>query len=122
MAGWTSQMGFPYVRVLEQKRLLDSDRVQLTLRQTRFLADGSGGTTEEAAKPTMLWKIPLGRLVWPVANAAAAGSCDLQSDDSLMTEREQSFVFECAPPGHSIKVRSVGRRFLLAWNRNSVPV
>ena len=51
MATWTESTGYPIVRCTEQAET--HDRVTLSLRQSRFLADGS------EARENTVWKIPL---------------------------------------------------------------
>eukprot|EP00040_Diaphanoeca_grandis_P006211 m.36419 g.36419 ORF g.36419 m.36419 type:complete len:873 (-) comp17353_c0_seq3:305-2923(-) len=53
MAGWTQQMGYPYIQVVEEK--WGADSVELTLKQAWFLADGSADDSEVAK----VWSIPL---------------------------------------------------------------
>merc|ERR1719331_3222624 len=51
MATWTEKMGYPIVRATEEAST--GDTVTLSLRQSRFLADGS----EE--KENTVWTVPL---------------------------------------------------------------
>merc|ERR1712032_1201279 len=51
MATWTEKMGYPILRCTEESST--SDTVTLSLRQSRFLADGS------EAKENTVWTVPL---------------------------------------------------------------
>jgi puromycin-sensitive aminopeptidase len=72
MASWTTQMGFPLLRVLKED--WQGDKVTLELDQMWFLSDGSELDLEGAAKK---WTIP-------ILTCTEAGS---QADMTLMREK-----------------------------------
>ena len=77
MTSWTQQMGFPFLKVVEESWSADS--VTITLEQGWFLADGSGGTGEGADK---LWSIPL----------FFATSSSVSTEAVIMSNKRQTFT------------------------------
>ncbi|KAL7676120.1 hypothetical protein ACOME3_002377 [Neoechinorhynchus agilis] len=87
MHSWTSQMGFPLVNVKSSNRI-DNDTINVTLTQSRYLADGS----HDSEYP--LWYVPI--TVW---------FSDERTVRFLLTEREQSFQVK-APLGAWFKLNA----------------
>lgn len=56
MKTWTTVMGYPYLQVLEEK--WSETEVEITLKQERFLSDGSSAADATEDKD-VLWSIPL---------------------------------------------------------------
>ncbi|KAI6209676.1 Aminopeptidase [Aphelenchoides besseyi] len=85
MTSWTQQMGFPVVSVSEEKS--GDKKRRLTLKQTRFLSDG---TTDDTR-----WLIPI--TIFTKSGV---------STKLLLTEREQTVELENVPEDDWIKLNS----------------
>ncbi|KAI6205137.1 Aminopeptidase [Aphelenchoides besseyi] len=85
MTSWTQQMGFPVVSVSEEKS--GDKKRRLTLKQTRFLSDG---TTDDTR-----WLIPI--TIFTKSGV---------STKLLLTEREQTVELENVPDDDWIKLNS----------------
>lgn len=81
MASWTSQMGFPYLTVVEES-WTDSE-VAFTLEQKWFLSDGSGADDDNSK----LWAIPL----------LFATNASVSSVAVVMSDRRQTFKIPLGP-------------------------
>ncbi|CAK5095767.1 unnamed protein product [Meloidogyne enterolobii] len=90
MSSWTQQVGFPLVTV--QEKILDGDKRELTLKQRRFLIDGS----IDENKP--VWQIPVSVTVRSDPSKPAA--------KFLLTKEEDKFVIEGVKSSEWIKVNS----------------
>ena len=90
MKAWTTRMGYPYLKVVEEK--WSSSAVELSLEQAWFLADGSEPTAEEAADA--LWSIPL---VFSTSSATSQTAV-------IMSEKRQSFTIPLDGPEDWVRV------------------
>jgi puromycin-sensitive aminopeptidase len=82
MSSWTGQMGYPYLTV--KGSIWDKDKVELTLEQNWFLADGSPMNKEDSEKQ---WTIPL---LFATDGAES-------TEAVLMTKKTQSFSLPLNP-------------------------
>lgn len=89
MASWTQQMGYPYLKVVEEKWA--DNEVTVTLEQNWFLSDGST-TAEDAGK---LWSIPL-----------FATSQSTSSKAVIMKEKVQTFAVPLAGSSDYLKINA----------------
>lgn len=83
MRSWTTIMGYPVVRVVEEQ--WSATEVRITLEQTRFLSDGKVGPEDD----TTLWSIPL--------LFATAGSTSAEA--VVMDQKRQTFAVPVAASG-----------------------
>lgn len=90
MASWTQQMGYPYLKVVEEKWA--DNEVTVTLEQNWFLSDGST-TAEDAGK---LWSIPL----------LFATSQSTSSKAVIMKEKVQTFAVPLAGSSDYLKINA----------------
>lgn len=90
MASWTQQMGYPYLKVVDEK--WTDANVTLTLEQNWFLSDGS--TTEDDA--SKLWSIPL---LFTTSQSTSAEAI-------IMKSKTQSFTLPLAGPGDYLKINA----------------
>eukprot|EP01038_Epipyxis_sp_PR26KG_P009699 gene9699-13056_t len=91
MSTWTLETGYPYLTVISEK--WSNDKVELTLRQSRFLSDGS---TVEAEGGNPIWKIPL----------LFASSGAVSSEAVVMDQVEQTFTIPLAGNEDWIKINT----------------
>ena len=97
MASWTQQMGFPYLRVVDEQ--WTEAQVTFTLEQQWFLSDGTGGEGEGADK---LWSIPL----------LFVTSSEVSQDAVIMSARRQTFAVAVKGPEDFVKINA-GQRALV---------
>ena len=92
---WTTKMGYPYVKVVDEKWTDDS--LEVTLEQNWFLADGSN------AEESPIWKIPI---------MFETPSGTSQAEAEIMTAKQQTFQikFQTASSENWIKINA-GQRF-----------
>ena len=90
MASWTQQMGYPYLKVVDEK-WTDSE-VTVTLEQNWFLSDGST-TAEDADK---LWSIPL----------LFATSQSTSAEAVIMKDKVQTFTVPLAGASDYLKINA----------------
>lgn len=76
MRTWTEQKGFPLVRVVGE--VWSSSGVLLTLRQSRFLADGSTPSSPS------LWTVPILTGTTRTAQAETEAACSLHDTEELL--------------------------------------
>ena len=92
MERWTKRMGYPYLKVVEEK--WSDSALELTLEQAWFLADGSEPTEEEAS--TAVWKIPL----------LFATSAEVSDTAVIMEGKRQTLSIPLAGPGDWVKINA----------------
>ncbi|KAL3120399.1 hypothetical protein niasHT_005720 [Heterodera trifolii] len=80
MSSWTQQMGFPLVSV--EQRVLEGDRRELRLSQTRFLADG--GPDEANNNP--IWQVPFSIVTAADPTQAKAKFLLVKAEDTFILE------------------------------------
>ena len=85
MNTWTTVMGHPYVTVSSENWNQADNTVTFTLRQQRFLSDGSSDSADEAT----LWCIPL--------MFASPGALSDEAEAVVMTAKEQIFTIPLNP-------------------------
>jgi len=84
MANWTSQMGYPFLKVVHQDWPTGAGQAIITLEQNWFLADGSAPTAEDGDKT---WTIPLLFSTHGGSTSAAV----------LMSSKQQTFTIPVDP-------------------------
>eukprot|EP01035_Chromulina_nebulosa_P020946 gene20946-27148_t len=92
MNTWTTRMGYPFLSIVSEK--WSEDSVELTLRQTWFLADGSYDEQVDGGQSN--WQIPL-------FFTSSAGTTD---KPVIMTEREQTFSFPVRGSSDYVKINA----------------
>jgi len=99
MKVWTTEMGYPYLSVVDEK--WSDSNVEITLEQAWFLSDGSAKPGEGA-----LWQIPL-QFATPNGITPAA--------PVIMTQKKQTFTVDFGKPnGGQIWVKiNADQRFLV---------
>ncbi|KAL3103892.1 hypothetical protein niasHT_022407 [Heterodera trifolii] len=90
MSSWTQQMGFPLFTV--EEKILDGDRIELHLKQSRFLADGS----HDEANP--VWQVPFG--------VTTATNPTHPKAKFLLMKAEDKFIVDGVKSNEWVKVNS----------------
>jgi puromycin-sensitive aminopeptidase len=98
MKTWTTRMGYPYVKTVDEKWTDTS--VEFTLEQAWFLADGSEVSAEDAKDA--LWQIPLLFSTSTTTSQAAV----------LMTGKRQAFTVPIAGSNDWLRINA-GQKALL---------
>ena len=92
MKTWTTRMGYPYLKVVEEK--WTSTNVEITLEQSWFLADGSKPTAEE--ENTAVWSIPL----------TFASSKQITETAVIMSKKTQKFSIPLSGPDDWLRINA----------------
>ncbi|KAL3079369.1 hypothetical protein niasHT_037699 [Heterodera trifolii] len=90
MSSWTQQMGFPLVTV--EEKILDGDRIELHLKQSRFLADGG----QDEANP--VWQVPFG--------VTTAADPTHPKAKFLLMKAEDKFIVDGVKSNEWVKINS----------------
>jgi puromycin-sensitive aminopeptidase len=101
---WTSRYGYPYLSIISEK--WSETQVELTLRQTWFLADGSLTTDENSAANAPVWNIPL----------FFATADNVSSKAVMMNKLEQSFTIPLTKGASDYLKINAGQRALCRVN------
>ena len=91
MNSWTKQMGYPYLKVTNEK--WSDTSVEITLEQNWFLADGSSPSSEDGDKT---WTIPL----------LFATTSSVSDVAVLMKAKSQTFTIPLSGPNDWLKINA----------------